>query len=106
MWQAIQGIFDALLIAGLIIAPIGIVALGVAMLGSPAFGKGFGWVSLVLGVLGVVAVTVLLVDPLSNRRSRHLRTHHFLSRPGLESLQSVEGRVGSLEDEEKGRARW
>ena len=65
IWQAIQGIFDALLITGLVIVPIGIVALGVAMLGSPAFGKGFGWVSVVLGVLGIVAAAVLLVDPLS-----------------------------------------
>jgi hypothetical protein len=65
IWQAIQGIFDALLITGLVIVPIGIVALGVAMLGSPTFGKGFGWVSAVLGVLGIVAAAVLLVDPLS-----------------------------------------
>jgi hypothetical protein len=65
IWQATQGIFDALLIAGLVIVPVGLVALGVAMLGSPAFGKGFGWVSVVLGVLGVVAAAVLLVDPLS-----------------------------------------
>ncbi len=65
IWQAIQGIFDALLITGLVIVPIGIVALGVAMLVSPDFGKGFGWVSVVLGVLGIVAAAVLLVDPFS-----------------------------------------
>jgi hypothetical protein len=35
------------------------------MLGSPAFGKGFGRVSVALGVAGVVAASVLLVDPLS-----------------------------------------
>jgi hypothetical protein len=33
------------------------------MLRTPAFGKGFGGVSVVLGVLGVVAATVLLIDP-------------------------------------------
>jgi hypothetical protein len=37
----------------------------VAMLGTPAFGKGFGGVSVVIGVVGVVAASVLLVDPLS-----------------------------------------
>jgi hypothetical protein len=65
MWQATQGIFDALLITGLVIVPIGLFVLGVAMLGSLALGKGFGWVSVVLGVLGIAAAAVLLVDPLS-----------------------------------------
>jgi len=55
MWQATQGIFDALLATGLFVLPIGLIALGVAMLGAPAFGKGFGGVSVVLGVLGLVA---------------------------------------------------
>ncbi len=65
LWEATQGIFDALLVVGLLFLPIGIIALGVAMLGDPAFGKGFGGVSVVLGVVGVVAASVLLVDPLS-----------------------------------------
>ena len=65
LWQATEGIFDALLIVGLLLLPIGLIALGVAMLGAPAFGKGFGGVSVVLGVAGVVAASVLLVDPLS-----------------------------------------
>jgi Domain of unknown function (DUF4386) len=65
MWQATEGIFDALFGVGLLLVPIGLTALGVAMLGSPAFGKGFGRVSVALGVAGVVAASVLLVDPLS-----------------------------------------
>jgi hypothetical protein len=65
LWQATQGIFDALFGAGLLLVPIGFVALGVAMLGAPAFGKGFGGISVVLGVIGVVAASILLVDPLS-----------------------------------------
>src|SRR5215218_735314 len=65
MWQATQGIFDALFGVGLLLVPIGFVALGVAMLGAPTFGKGFGAVSVVLGVVGVLAASVLLVDPLS-----------------------------------------
>jgi hypothetical protein len=65
MWQATEGIFDALFGAGLLLVPIGFIALGVAMLGAPAFGTGFSGVSVVLGVVGVVAASVLLVDPLS-----------------------------------------
>jgi hypothetical protein len=65
LWQATQGIFDALFGAGLLLVPIGFAALGAAMLGVPAFGKGFGVVSVVLGVVGVVAASVLLVDPQS-----------------------------------------
>jgi hypothetical protein len=42
MWQATEGIFDALFGVGLLLVPIGFVALGIAMLESPAFGKGFG----------------------------------------------------------------
>jgi Domain of unknown function (DUF4386) len=63
LWQATQGIFDALLVVGLLLVPIGLIALGVAMLGALAFGKGVGGVSVVLGVLGVAAGVVLLIDP-------------------------------------------
>ena len=63
LWQATQGIFDALLVTGLQLLPIGVIALGVAMLGTPAFNKGFSWMSLVVGVLGVAAGVVLLIDP-------------------------------------------
>jgi hypothetical protein len=63
MWQVTEGIFDALLITGLFILPIALLCLGVAMLRSPNFGRGFGIFSLVLGVSGVVAAVVLLLDP-------------------------------------------
>jgi hypothetical protein len=65
LWQATQGIFDAYFGVGLLLMPIGLIALGVAMLEAPAFGKGFGGLSVVLGVIGVVAASILLVDPLS-----------------------------------------
>jgi hypothetical protein len=35
------------------------------MLGNPAFGKGFGWLSVILGGFGIVATVVVLVDPAS-----------------------------------------
>ncbi len=63
MWQATWGIFDALLFAGLAIVAVGLTALGIAILGTPAFGKGVGWLSVVIGVLGVAAGVVLLIDP-------------------------------------------
>jgi len=65
LWQATQGIFDALLIAGLVLLPIGLIALGVAMVGAPAFGRGFGGMTLGLGVAGVAAASTLLVTPTS-----------------------------------------
>ena len=63
LWQATHGIFNALLVTGLVLLPIGVTALGVGMLGTPAFGKGVGGVSVVIGILGVVAGIVLLIDP-------------------------------------------
>lgn len=63
LWQATQGILDAMFIAGLVFLPIGLVCLGVAMLGTPAFGKGFGGTSVVLGALGIGGVSLLLVNP-------------------------------------------
>ena len=65
LWQAIKGIFDAMLYVGFFVVPIGLVTLGVAMLGAPAFGKGFGWASVVLGVVGLVAAVLQFVDPSS-----------------------------------------
>ena len=65
MWQATWGIFDAMLYVGFFVVPIGLVLLGVAMLGAPAFGKGFGGVSVVLGVVGLVAAVLQMVDPSS-----------------------------------------
>jgi len=62
MWQATQGIFDALLVTGLFVLPMGLIALGVAMLGAPAFGKGVGRTSVALGLVGAGAASALLVD--------------------------------------------
>lgn len=65
MWELSQGIFDALLVTGLFIVPIGYLVLGVAMFSAPAFGKWFGSMSMGLGVAGVVAASVLLIGPVS-----------------------------------------
>ena len=65
LWQATQGIFDALFVVGLLILPIALIVLGVAMLQAKAFGKVFGGASVGLGVVGVVAAFAVVVDPLS-----------------------------------------
>jgi hypothetical protein len=65
MWQATWGIFDAMLYVGFFVVPIGLILLGVAMFGAPAFGKGFGGVSVLLGVVGLVAAVLQLADPSS-----------------------------------------
>jgi hypothetical protein len=65
LWQATWGIFDAMLYVGFFVVPIGLILLGVAMLGAPAFGKGFGGVSMVLGGIGLVAAVLQMVDPAS-----------------------------------------
>ena len=65
LWQANQGMFDALLLVGLLVMPIGIILFGLAMRRDPAFGKVAGNVSVALGGIGLAAGTVMLVDPLS-----------------------------------------
>jgi hypothetical protein len=62
MWQSIQGIFNETDTVGFILMAIGFIVLGVAMLGSPAFGKRFGGVSVVLGVAMAVGMSILGVD--------------------------------------------
>jgi Domain of unknown function (DUF4386) len=65
LWLAYQAMFDALLLVGLLVMPLGIILFGVAMRRDPAFGKIAGTVSVALGVVGLAAATVMLVDPLS-----------------------------------------
>lgn len=65
LWQANQGLFDALLAAGLVLLPIGLVALGAAMLRAPAFGRGFGGAAVALGVTGIGAASAFVIDPRS-----------------------------------------
>jgi hypothetical protein len=65
LWQANQGMFDALLLVGLLVMPVGVILFGLAMRRDPAFGKVAGDVSVALGVVGLAAATVMLVDPRS-----------------------------------------
>ncbi len=65
LWEATQGIFNETDTVGFLLMTIGLIVLGVAMLQAPAFGKGFGWASVVVGVVGVVAIYVVGLDSLS-----------------------------------------
>ena len=64
-WQTTQAIFNALLVTGLVLMPIGLVCLALAMRNAPAFGKGYGWMALALGGIGAAVAVALLLDPLS-----------------------------------------
>jgi hypothetical protein len=63
LWQANQAMFDALLLVGLLMMPIGVILLGLAMRRNPAYGKVAGNTSMALGIVGLAAATVTLVDP-------------------------------------------
>ncbi len=63
LWQATMGIINMMLVTGLMLLPIGLICLGVAMLRTPAFGKGFGAASMVLGALGFGGGSLMLVNP-------------------------------------------
>ncbi|MEU8104090.1 hypothetical protein AB0C18_10225 [Nonomuraea muscovyensis] len=64
-WQAVQGLFDALLVTGLLLMAIGIIVIGSAMLSSPSFGKASGIASSALGVVALAAGIAVLIDPSS-----------------------------------------
>lgn len=51
-----------MLVAGLVLLPIALLTLGVAMLRTPAFAKGYGWMSVARGIAGAAAALALLVD--------------------------------------------
>jgi hypothetical protein len=64
-WQATASMFDALLLVGLLVMPVGIIILGSAMLRTPAFGTVAAGGCVVLGVAGLAAAIVMLIDPRS-----------------------------------------
>ena len=65
LWEATIGMTFAFFFVGTLFLWVGIIALGVAMLGAPAFGKGFGGGSIVLGAVGAAGVYIRLVAPLT-----------------------------------------
>lgn len=64
-WETAQGVIDLLLFTGLLLMAASVVAFGVAMLQGEVFSVGLGRLSVVLGVIGLLAGAVLLLDPYS-----------------------------------------
>jgi hypothetical protein len=57
LWQATQGMFNQFDVAATLLLSTGLIFLGVAMLGSPAFGKLFGGLSMAFGVAQILGIT-------------------------------------------------
>ncbi len=60
LWEVIQGITNTVFFVGILFLMTGFVVLGVVMLKAPAFGRRFGGVSIVLGVIGIVGAIASL----------------------------------------------
>lgn len=60
LWQTTQGITNTFFFVGSLFMMMCFIVLGMAMLRAPAFGRRFGGVSIVLGVIGVVGVVASL----------------------------------------------
>ena len=65
MPSAPRGIFYETDTVGFLLLSIGLIVLGVGMLRAPDFGMGFGGVSVVIGVVGVVGIYVIGLGSLS-----------------------------------------
>lgn len=56
LWQTTMGITSTFFFVGGLFMMIGFIAFGKVMLEATAFGKRFGWISIVLGMIGLVGV--------------------------------------------------
>jgi hypothetical protein len=62
VWHGIFAVFEALLVTGLFIVPMGLIAFGRAMFGAPDFGARLGRTTVGLGLAGLAAACTLLVQ--------------------------------------------
>jgi hypothetical protein len=60
LWQTTQGITSTFFFVGILFVMMCFIFLGLAMLRAPAFGRRFGGVSIVLGLIGLVGVVASL----------------------------------------------
>jgi len=97
MWQATEGIFDALFGVGLLLVPIGFIALGVAMLGPRPLARALAGERSARGNRGRSGICPTGRPALSERLCRRSGAHRLPSRRRMEALLSVEGSVGHLE---------
>ena len=63
LWQATRGLTNTFFFIGMLFMMISFIVLGMAMLRAPVFGRRFGGVSILLGVIGVVGVVASLFIP-------------------------------------------
>ena len=65
LWQAVRGIFDAMLYVGFFVIPVGLIILGMGMFTSPSYGKVFSSMITALGLVGLIAAILQMIDPAS-----------------------------------------
>ena len=65
LWKGAWGIYDSMLYVGFFIVPLGLISLGIGMFGNQSFGRVFGGVTMVLGVIGIVAAILQMTYPAS-----------------------------------------
>jgi hypothetical protein len=98
-----QGLFDALVLAGLLVTATGVVLLGLAIRADPAFGKRAAWLSMLLGSAGLAAGIIVLVDPKSLLAAVGIFALICFHRPQVEGLPSVQS--GLIRSRPMGRHR-
>jgi len=59
IWQATQGMFNEFDVAATILLSTGLIILGLAMFRTPAFGRVFGGLSVVIGAAQIVAINIV-----------------------------------------------
>lgn len=65
MWQGVWGMIDLMVYIGFFVIPLGLFALGAAMFSAPAFGRGYGWLTVVLAAIGFAAALYQMIDTAS-----------------------------------------
>jgi hypothetical protein len=63
LWDATRGLTNTFFFIGILFMMLGFIILGIAMLRSPSFGRRFGGISILLGLIGIVGVVASLFIP-------------------------------------------
>lgn len=64
-YEAVLGIVDMFVIAGLVAMLSGVLLLGLAMVRAPTFGAGVTWTGVVAGAVGLLTAVWAIIDPLT-----------------------------------------
>ncbi len=60
-WQAVQGVFNETDTVGFLLVSVGYVILGLGMLKAPSFGRVFGLLTVIFGLVGAVGISLFSV---------------------------------------------